>query len=321
MLMNQIHLNHIISEDLAGFRLDQALAKLFPQFSRSQIQYWIEHGEVLVDQKKILKSKERVFPGQLIELIVTLEDKDEWQPENIPLDILYEDESLLIINKPAGLVVHPGAGNPKSTLVNALLHYDPGLKKVPRAGLIHRLDKDTSGLLLVARTLTMQHFFSQQMQQREIQRIYVAIVTGQPRPAGTIDLAIGRHPTQRTKMAISNQGKPAKTHYQLLEKFKTHSYLEIKLETGRTHQIRVHMAHLNHPILGDPLYGKSKKFANMPDILSDKIAHFTRQALHAKKLIFTHPISGELLTFEAPLPADFEDLLNSFRKFSFSQSV
>lgn len=312
--MNRIYLNHTITDELAGFRLDQALAKLFPQYSRSQMQQWILNGEVAVDKKIISKSKERVFPGQLIELNVQLEDRDDWLPEPIPLNLIFEDESLIIINKPPGLIVHPGAGNPKSTLVNALLHYDPALKKLPRAGLIHRLDKDTSGLLIVARNLSAHHFLTDQMQQREIHRTYVAIVDGITLATGTIDLAIGRHPLHRTKMSVvQHGGKPARTHFKRLETFPFHSYLEIDLETGRTHQIRVHMAHIHHPILGDPQYGKVRNYATLSENLRQKIQDFRRQALHAKKIILLHPITHQRLTFEAPLPNDLEELLEAFR--------
>lgn len=312
--MNRIYLNHIITNELAGFRLDQALAKLFPQYSRSEMQQWILNGEVTVDKKIISKSRERVFPGQLIELNVQLEDKDDWLPEPIPLNLIFEDESLIIINKPPGLIVHPGAGNPKSTLVNALLHYDPSLKKLPRAGLIHRLDKDTSGLLIVARNLSAHHFLTDQMQQREIHRTYVAIVDGITLTTGTIDLAIGRHPLHRTKMSVvQHGGKPAKTHFKRLETFPFHSYLEIDLETGRTHQIRVHLAHIHHPILGDPQYGKVRHYATLSENLRQKIQHFRRQALHAKKISLLHPVTNQRLTFEAPLPSDLEELLEAFR--------
>ena len=318
--MHHIHLKQIVTEDLAGLRLDQALAKLLPQFSRSQMQIWIESSEVTVDHKVITKNRERIYPGQTIELSVNLEDKDEWQAEQIPLDIIFEDESLFVINKPPGLVVHPGAGNLTSTLVNALLYQDTNLKKVPRAGLIHRLDKDTSGLLLVARNLESHHFLTNQMQSRQIHRIYEAIVCGQPRPTGTIDLPIGRHPVQRTKMSVlQHGGRPAKTHYKVLEKFSAHAYLEIELETGRTHQIRVHMAYINHPILGDPLYGRPRNYENLNAVLRQQIMQFKRQALHAKKIAFRHPVSGEFLMFESPLPADFAELLESLRDYGSSQ--
>lgn len=313
--MNKLNLNQIINEDLAGLRLDQALVKLFPEFSRSQLQQWISQGGVSVDNNIVLKSKERVFPGQSIALCVELLDQDEWLPEQIWLDIIFEDESLLIINKPPGLVVHPGAGNPKSTLVNALLHYDPQLKKIPRAGLIHRLDKDTSGLLIVARTLAAHHTLTKQMQARAIKRTYVAIVSGMTRPTGVIDLPIGRHPTQRTKMTVlTHGGRPARTHYKLIEKLPLHSYLEIELDTGRTHQIRVHFSYLNHPILGDPVYGKVRNYAQLNPELRELIKQFKRQALHAKRLAFSHPLSEEPLNFEAPLPDDFRTLLAAFHQ-------
>jgi 23S rRNA pseudouridine1911/1915/1917 synthase len=314
--MNRIYLHATIDKDLAGLRLDQALAKLFPQFSRAQIQSWIEQGEITVDQKKYLKNKVRVFQGQVIEFNIEPVNKGEWLPEKLPLDIVFEDDWLCVINKPPGLVVHPGAGNPKKTLVNALLHYHPDLQKIPRAGLIHRLDKDTSGLLLVAKTLSTYHFLIQQMQARAINRCYVALVIGHPRASGTIDLPIGRHPTQRTKMAVIDSGKPSKTHYRILEKFIHYSYIEITLETGRTHQIRVHLAYMKHPVVGDPVYGKQRIFPELCEPLRKKIHDFNRQALHAKKIAFRHPYTQEFCEFESYLPADFEDLLQTFREFS-----
>lgn len=310
--MNQIHLTHKINDELAGLRLDAALAKLFPQFSRSKLQEWIESGQVTVNKKMTCKSKERVFPGQMIEITATLEDQQDWQPEEIPLSIVYEDEGILVVNKPPHLIVHPGAGNPKSTLVNALLHYDPNLQKIPRAGLIHRLDKDTSGLLVVAKTLETHHKLVQQMQQRTVSRIYEAIVQGIVSRNGTIDLPIGRHPIHRTKMAVLKMGgKEAITHYTVLTKMRAYTYLEVSLETGRTHQIRVHMAHMNHPILGDPVYGSAPKLppGSTPRLV-EVLRNFKRQALHARQLAFNHPITGELMSFKAEPPEDFSELLH-----------
>jgi 23S rRNA pseudouridine1911/1915/1917 synthase len=315
--MSEIHLHGVINEALDGLRLDQALARLFPQYSRSQIKVWIEKGEARLNNNIITKCKERVSLGQEIELRAILENIDQWQAEYIPLDIVYQDNSLLVINKPPGLVVHPGAGNPKSTLINALLHYDPDLAIVPRVGLIHRLDKDTSGLLLIARTLEAHHFLTKQMQTRHIHRLYEAIVIGHPKRSGTIDLPIGRHPRQRTKMAVLPQGgKPACTHYKVIEQLAVHSYLEIELETGRTHQIRVHMAHIHHPILGDPLYSRSRHYSIFNEEIHHLLQAFKRQALHAKKIIFTHPATGNTCFFEAPRPLDFEMLLKKLREFS-----
>lgn len=310
----QIHLKHTIDEQLAGLRLDQALAKLFPQYSRSQLQNWVETGNTTVDKAVVTKNKQMVYPGQTVEITATLEEKDSWEGEAIPLNIVYEDDYLLVLNKPPGIVVHPGAGNPKSTLVNALLHHDENLKVLPRAGLVHRLDKDTSGLLLVAKTLETQTSLSNQMQRREIQRIYHAIVKGHTAMAGTINQPIGRHPTQRIKMAVlKGGGKEAITHYQLLETLPAHSYLEVKLETGRTHQIRVHLAYIKHPVLGDPVYGKAMKNLHLSPALFDLINHFDRQALHAKQLSFVHPHTEEICSFESPLPDDFQRLLDALR--------
>lgn len=312
--MHNIHLHHIIDEQLAGLRLDKALAIVFPQYSRAQLQSWVEQGFTTLDNKVVTKNKQLVYPGQVIEITATLEEQERWEGEEIPLDIIYEDEQLIVLNKPPGLIVHPGAGNPKSTLVNALLHYDPNLNKLPRAGLIHRLDKDTSGLLLVAKTLTSQTELSKQMQAREIQRIYHTIVKGHPMLSGTINLPIGRHPTARTKMAVLRAGgKEAITHYQLLEKFPAHSYLEVKLETGRTHQIRVHLAYIHHPVLGDPVYSKQLKNSRLTKEANEIVNNFKRQALHAKKLVFLHPTTGQICNFETQVPSDFQALLDALR--------
>lgn len=313
-IMNTIHLKQIINEDLAGLRLDQALVKLFPNYSRSQLQSWIAQGLTTLDQKITTKNRTSVFPGQVVEIHATLADHDVWEGEAIPLDILFEDDQLLIINKPPGLVVHPGAGNPNTTLVNALLYYDNNLKKLPRAGLIHRLDKDTSGLLLVAKTLEAQTALSKQMQARTVQRIYHTIVKGHPEISGTINMPIGRHPTQRTKMAtLRSGGKEAITHYRLLEQFPAYAYLEVSLETGRTHQIRVHMAAIRHPVLGDTVYGRHLKNIHLNKVQEDLVANFKRQALHAKKLSFIHPGTQEPCSFESDLPSDFQMILEALR--------
>lgn len=311
----RIHLKETINEQLAGLRLDQALAKLFPQYSRGQLQNWVENGHTTLDQVIVTKNKQLVYPGQTVEIIATLVEKDSWQGEDIPLEIIYEDEALIVINKQPGIVVHPGAGNLSATLVNALLHHDQNLKNLPRAGLIHRLDKDTSGLLLVAKTLEAQTYLTQQMQQRQVQRIYHAIVKGHTQITGKVDQPIGRHPTQRTKMAVlKSGGKEAVTHYQLLEKLPAHSYLEVKLETGRTHQIRVHMAFINHPVLGDPVYGRPVKNIHLSAALTEFITGFKRQALHAKEISFVHPKTDQICSFESPLPTDFQEVLDALRQ-------
>lgn len=313
--MNQIHLHNTITDELAGSRLDKALASLFPQYSRSQLQSWIAQGLTKLDQVVVTKNKTLVYPGQVIEIDAKLEENENWEAEAIPLEIVYEDEQLLVLNKPPGIIVHPGAGNPKSTLVNALLHYDHNLKTLPRAGLIHRLDKDTSGLLLVAKTLEAQNALGKQMQDREITRIYHAIVKGHPQLTGTINLPMGRHPTQRTKMAVLRSGgKEAITHYQVLEQFPAHSYVEVKLQTGRTHQIRVHFAYIKHPVLGDPVYSKQLKNSRLSKSMTESISNFKRQALHAKKLSFIHPTTLEVCNFESELPDDFQIILDELRQ-------
>jgi 23S rRNA pseudouridine1911/1915/1917 synthase len=243
-----------INPELAGLRLDQALAKLFPDYSRSRLQRWIKDGHVLVNGA-VCRPKDTVFEADIIALTVVEEPEIEWRPQAIPLDLVYEDEAVLVINKPAGLVVHPGAGNVDGTLSNALLYYDPEIAKVPRAGVVHRLDKDTSGLLVVARTLTAQKHLVEQLQDRAFEREYEALTVGVMTAGGTVDAPIGRHPSNRLRMAVVPGGKEAITHYRVVERFRAHTHVRVKLETGRTHQIRVHMAHIHYPLVGDPVHG------------------------------------------------------------------
>ncbi len=299
--MSDIYLEKQVPQEWDRRRLDQALAGLCPQYSRSQIKNWILAGAVKVDGVCELKPNTRVLSGQRIEVQIKLPQQASWQAQDLPLPIIYEDEDILIINKPAGLVVHPGAGNHENTLINGLLHYDPDLAKIPRAGLVHRLDKETSGLLVVARNLSAHHMLVKSLQQREIKREYIAIVHGVLRGGGIINAPIARHPHLRTKMAVVATGKPAVTHYRILQRFAAHTYVHVELETGRTHQIRVHFAHLGHPLLGDSQYA-GKRYAAMPPV-------FNRQALHAIRLTLSHPRTGERLSWESPLPADLQRLL------------
>jgi len=306
-----ISLQRKIPPELAGLRLDQALAQLLPRYSRTRIQEWIRSGQVKLDQIPCVKINQKVQAEQLIDIQATLPIQASWQAQEIPLDIIYEDNDLLIINKPINLVVHPGAGNPDKTLVNALLHYDKQLALQPRAGIIHRLDKDTTGLLIISKNLQAHHQLIQAMKDRAIQREYMAIIKGRLLAGGTIDAPIGRHPRHRTKMAMVPSGRKAVTHYRVIEKFKAHTYIEIKLETGRTHQIRVHMNHIHHPVVGDPVYGKQIAIsAKLTETMKQALKQFQRQALHAYRLSLTHPQTGAELQFEAPLAKDMRELLN-----------
>ncbi|EKD44976.1 MAG: hypothetical protein ACD_70C00132G0003 [uncultured bacterium] len=306
--MKKIQFTTIITDNLNGKRLDAALSQAFTDYSRNQIQQWIEAGWVTVDQKVIQKTRHTVKTGQVIELRATLEEKIEAAAENIALNIVYEDSEIIVINKPAGLVVHPGAGNTHGTLMNALLHHDATLHYLPRAGIIHRLDKDTSGLLVIARTLPAYQALLKQMRRREIQREYRAIVEGIVISGGTIDAPIGRHPTARTKMAVVEDAKEAITHYRVLERFAAHTLLSVQLETGRTHQIRVHLAHKHYPIVGDRIYTKKQKSMRISMELQKELQAFSRQALHAYRLSLIHPITQQRLEWTAPMPEDMQRL-------------
>ncbi len=296
--------------ELAGQRLDQVLARLLPDYSRSRLQEWIRDGRVAVDGAPLAASG-RLRGGEQICVQMPQQNTDAVPAaEAIALDIVYQDVDLLVVNKPAGLVVHPGAGNPAGTLMNALLHHDPGLADVPRAGIVHRLDKDTSGLLLAARTLPAHKRLVEQLAQREVHREYLALVQGQIIAGGTVDAPIGRHHTDRTRMAISNGGREAVTHYRVAQRFRQHTLLRVVLETGRTHQIRVHMASIGHAVVGDPTYSRLRLPAGASAECVAALGAFRRQALHAARLELTHPIDGQALEFEAPLPADMAALLD-----------
>ncbi len=303
-----------IPPSCAGMRLDQALAQLFNEYSRSRLSQWLKAGQVRVNGEQ-LRGRDKVWGGEQVEIHAELEEQTDWQAEAIPLNIVYEDDQLIVINKPAGLVVHPAAGNPAGTLVNALLYHDSSLSTIPRAGIVHRLDKDTSGLLVVARTLTAQKSLVEQLQARSILREYQAVVSGILTAGGTVDAPIGRHPVQRKRMAVTPNGKPAVTHYRVVERFRAHSWIRCKLETGRTHQIRVHMAHIHHPLIGDPLYGGRLRIPQGCDAnLAETLRHFQRQALHAGRLGLLHPGSGKSLEWKASLPTDMELLLAALRE-------
>ena len=308
--------NHTLTvpEQHAGKRLDQVLALLCPQHSRSRLQAWIRDGFVTVDGAA-LKQKDTVQGGQSIEVRAQLDNQNEkWIEQEIPIDVIYEDEAILVINKAPGIVVHPGAGNPDRTLVNALLYHCPDLAQVPRAGIVQRLDKETSGIMVVAKTLEAHTRLVMDLQDRKITREYRAVVHGHLISGGTINAAIGRHPTLRTRMAVTDRGKTATTHYRIARKYTICTDLKIRLETGRTHQIRVHLAHLGHPVIGDPVYGGRKRFPkNVSDTLREKVASFPRQALHAVRLELLHPLNNQLQAWSAPLAADIEELLTAIR--------
>jgi 23S rRNA pseudouridine1911/1915/1917 synthase len=294
-----------VSESEAGQRLDQALARLLPRYSRNRLQAWIRAGRLEVDGVVETETRRKLCGGERLTLSVLPEQESSAPtPENILLNVVYQDAVLIVINKPAGLVTHPGNGNWSGTLMNALLHHDPGLREVPRAGIVHRLDKDTSGLLVVARTLAAQTDLVRQLQARKVRREYLAVVSGTVAKQGRVDAPIARHPVSRVRMAVVPGGKPAITHYQVLQPYRNATLLACRLETGRTHQIRVHMAYLGHPLLGDPVYGRA--IAALPA--------FPRQALHAVRLGLIHPGSGEAMSWEVPLPEDMQTLLNELEK-------
>jgi 23S rRNA pseudouridine1911/1915/1917 synthase len=298
-----------ISEDLAGLRLDQALARLLPQYSRQRLQGWIEHGAVRLNGN-LPRSKDKVLGGEQVRILAQIEAETAVAAESGPVDVVYEDEALRIVNKPAGLVVHPGAGNASRTLQNALLGLDPKLALVPRAGLIHRLDKDTSGLMVVARTLEAHTALVAALAAREIERRYVAVCLGVLTGGRTVDEPIGRHRSARTKMAVRADGRSAVTHMRIMQRFRAHTQVLAQLETGRTHQIRVHLAHIGHPVVGDPVYGARRRYpAGASEELRATLDGFHRQALHATELALEHPFSGELLSWTAPLPQDMQDLV------------
>jgi len=309
-MTNTLTLTGIIPDDCAGIRLDQALAQLFSDYSRGQITKWIKAGYVLIDGK-ILRPKDSVIWGEQVEINAQIEAVDEkWQAEAIQLDIIHEDQDILIINKPAGMVVHPGAGNHQGTLVNALLHHSPPLEGVPRAGIVHRIDKGTTGLLMIAKTLQAHNSLVSQLQARTVQREYQAIAMGVMTAGGTVDKPIGRHHTERKRMAITNTGKPAITHYRVEQRFRAHTHIRCKLETGRTHQIRVHMAHIRYPLLGDPSYGGRLRLPKgSSEICQQALQNFKRQALHAGLLGFIHPKTEQEVSWRIDIPDDMQTIL------------
>jgi 23S rRNA pseudouridine1911/1915/1917 synthase len=309
-----IHLTGEIPAAAAGRRLDQVLAELFDGYSRSRLQQWIRQGGVLLDDRPVV-ARQRVVGGERVEIRAQLPLETEARPQAIPLDLRFEDDQLLVVNKPPGLVVHPAAGNPEGTLQNALLYHYPELAGLPRAGIVHRLDKDTSGLMVVARSLGAHKALVDQLQARSVRREYLALVHSALMAGGSVDAPIGRHPRDRLRMAVVRSGKPALTHYCILERFPAHTLLKVRLETGRTHQIRVHMAHINCPLVGDPLYGGRQRLPRgVSAALREALIAFRRQALHAARLALTHPRRHEWLSWEAELPEDFARLLALLRE-------
>ncbi len=308
-----IRLEAIIPDYLDGLRCDHVAVKMFSDFSRSRLQNWINDGSLLVDGAQ-LRPKDPVFFGSNMVLSAELEDQERWEPENIHIVRIYEDAHLVVIDKPVGLVVHPGAGNPNGTLLNALLYHVPEVSKVPRAGIVHRIDKDTSGLLVVAKTIEAQTSLVQQLQSRTVKREYEAVTDGLMTAGGTVDEPIGRHSRNRLKMAVSASGKAAITHYRVVEKFASNTHVRVQLETGRTHQIRVHMAHKKFPLVGDSLYGGRVRVPKGVSIeLREYVRDFPRQALHAAKLELNHPDSGQIMEWKSPLPEDMKTLLHMLK--------
>ena len=304
-------LTAVIPDEYAGRRLDQALAALFPDITRSQLQQWIEAGHVSLDQRTPRK-RDKVSGGETVAIALPPPRAPAGGPEDIPLTVVYEDEELLVINKPVGLVVHPGAGNRAHTLLNAVLHHHPPAAQLPRAGIVHRLDKDTSGLMVVAKTERSRQRLIRALQKRSVEREYVAIVHGVLVAGGTIDAPIGRHARDRLRMAVTDSGKPAVTHYRVLRRYRAHTLVQARLESGRMHQIRVHLAHLQFPVVGDPVYGgrlRLPKGASAP--LTERLREFKRQALHAAKLALVHPVSGERMQWAASVPDDMARLMEA----------
>ena len=309
-----IQLTAEVPSDLGGQRLDQVAAQLFDEYSRSRLTAWIKEGRLTVDDA-VLRPKDVVHGGAMLSLQAEQEAQGEWVAQDIPLNIVYEDDDLLVIDKPAGLVVHPAAGHADGTLLNALLHHVPDIINVPRAGIVHRLDKDTTGLMVVAKTLQAQTKLVDQLQKRSVSRIYECICIGVITSGATIDAPIGRSSANRQRMAVIDGGKPAVTHYRVLERFRSHTHVRVKLETGRTHQIRVHMTHAGYPLVGDPLYaGRFRIPPAASPTLVQTLKEFPRQALHARFLELEHPATGQRMKWTSPLPEDLVWLLSLLRQ-------
>ncbi|MCK5893803.1 MAG: 23S rRNA pseudouridine(1911/1915/1917) synthase RluD [Endozoicomonadaceae bacterium] len=308
-MTEQIKLDSLVPDQLCGKRLDQIAVAVFPGYSRSTLQSWIRVGDIKVDGKAC-KPKDKCFGGELLTLMTDVKNNERWEPEDISLDILFEDDAIAVINKPMGLVVHPAAGNYSGTLLNALLYRYPDIASVPRAGIVHRLDKDTSGLMVVAKTLVAHANLVGQLQERTVMREYEAVVTRTMITGGEVEAPIARHPATRLKMAVVESGKFALTRYRIIHRYRAYTHVRLQLKTGRTHQIRVHMAHIGYPVVGDPLYaGRLKLPKGATSELVDQLRRVGRQMLHARRLGLAHPVSGEYMEWESELPADFVALL------------
>ena len=302
-------LNIIIPNRMIGNRLDSSLSEMLPDYSRSKITAWIKSGDALINQMTF-KPKDKVNGNEVVCLTLNQKQSNNWIAEKIPLNIVYEDEDIIVINKRFGLVTHPGAGNWSGTLANALLYYDSSLSILDRAGIVHRLDKNTSGLMVVARNEKSQKYLIEQLQNHSIEREYSSIVYGHMIAGGAVDEPIGRDPKDRVKQAVLINGKEAVTHFRVIDRFKSHTHVKAILETGRTHQIRVHLSHVGHPLVGDPVYGGRVRFPKKASVeLKEALINFKRQALHSKKLTLIHPVSGELMSWKVPLPDDMQNLL------------
>lgn len=321
-----IEQQHTVPDGDAGQRIDQVATRLLEKYSRARVQDWIKQSVLLVDGHSC-KPKDRLMGGELITLKTELAEEERWVAQDISLSVVYSDSDIIVVNKPTGLVVHPGAGNPDGTLLNGLLFHFPELSTLPRAGIVHRLDKDTTGLMVVARSLQAHTSLVQQLQDRSLGREYEAVVMGELTGGGVIDKPMARHPTQRIKMAVvdsfrsrgedSGRGKEAITHYRLMQRFKGYTHIACQLETGRTHQIRVHLSYINHPLVGDPVYLTGQKWvAGTDSALKDVLSHFSRQALHARRLTLVHPVSGDTLEWESELPSDMQHLLASLSEYA-----
>ena len=305
----------LIPNRMQGYRIDLALSEMLPDFSRSKITSWIKSGDALIN-KKFFKPKDKSNGAEIVFLTLNQKDTNDWTAEKIPLNVVYEDEDIIVINKQFGLVTHPGAGNWSGTLANALLYYEPSLSRLDRAGIVHRLDKNTSGLMVVARNEKAQKYLVEQLQNHSVEREYSAIVYGHMIAGGTVDEPIGRDSRDRVKQAVLSSGKDAITHYRAIDRFKSHTHVKVILETGRTHQIRVHLSYVGHSLIGDPMYGGRVRFPKKAsEELKKALNNFKRQALHSKKLTLTHPISGESMSWKAPLPDDMLELLEVLKKF------
>ena len=307
--MTHIVLSAIVPETFANQRLDLVAAQLFPDYSRSRLQTWIKDGQLKVNANAA-RPRDIVYGGDALSIDVYLQAEQQWQAQAMPIDFVFEDEHLIILNKATDVVVHPAAGHRDGTLLNGLLNHCPALKEVPRAGIVHRLDKDTTGLLMVAKTLESHAQLVEQLRLREIKREYEAVAQGVLTGGGKVDAPLGRHPVNRKRRAVVEDGQEAVTHYRVLNRFRSHTHIHVQLETGRTHQIRAHLAHINIPLVGDPLYsGRLQLPAGCSPGLAECLRGFKRQALHARRLSLQHPVTGEPMTWEAPLPQDFQHLL------------